>query len=173
MNSRSISFVVASAAILVGCVAQDVRLEPQHIDAAKVPRQVANRDCTMPPFTWTDRRPDQSLGGAGVQKLLYDNFPQWMENNLRQAAQVDEQLPPIHVELRRSYVEAHPSSLSFHVVLSVTHGSDTDDTKVYRGTRTGIVWWGNKAEIGNFVEHAGGRAVAALIEGEGQCAKAR
>jgi hypothetical protein len=146
-----------------------MHLSDPHVGKLK---PVAGRQvrCTLPSHQLTDAREHTVLGRIGGQELHYPELPEWVERNLRAAADTDPDAAALLVEINRAYIETHPSGHSFQLVLRVREAHDPESSwRIYRGQDSGITWWGHRSEIGDYVRKASAAAIKALVFGEGAC----
>ncbi len=153
-----------------GCVTQDVQLAHGDVKPLRAERAIAAAECRLPAVEVVDVRSYHGLGWIGGHELLYPDLQSWVLGALTAAAATDRSLPPLRVEIHRAYIESHPSSHSFQLVLRVRDAAADAPPRVYRGNDSGITWWGTDAEFGGYVRAAGRKAIAALVRGEARCA---
>jgi hypothetical protein len=166
--------IAALSLLLSACVTQDVQLDRRHVDPVSKKSLVGNRACTLPGIRLTDARSYKGMGWIGGHELLYPELEPWIVDALTTAAQTDADATRLEVELNRAYIESHPSGHSFQLVLRVREqGHEERRWRVYRGNQSGVTWWGNGGEFGQYVEDAGREAIAALVKAEGRCSKGR
>lgn len=166
-------FCVLAIALSLGlcaCVTQDVQLERRHVEGPSTRALVGGLSCKLPSFDLVDARPYQGLGWISGHELLYPELASWIRNALHSAATVDANAHSLLIEINRAYIETHPNGHSFQLVLRV-RANDGGDThwRVYRGIESGVTWWGNNTEFGDYVESAGKSAMGSLIKTEGNC----
>ncbi|MDZ4813534.1 MAG: hypothetical protein SGI99_13120 [Pseudomonadota bacterium] len=155
---------------LCACVTQDVQLDRRHVEGPSTRALMGRLSCKLPSFDLVDVRPYQGLGWINGRELLYPELASWIRDALHGAATVDANAQPLLIEINRAYIETHPSSHSFQLVLRVRANDDSDTHwRVYRGNESGVTWWGNDAEFGEYVEDAGKSALGSLIKSEGNC----
>lgn len=159
-------------AMLGGCVTQDVKLDHRHVEAPSKRALMGAEDCRLPPFELRDVRDYQGMGWIGGHELLYPDLGSWLHGAIEAATEPEAGAPPLLIELNRAYIESHPSSHTFQLVLRARRADAGESGwRVYRGNTSGITWWGNRGEFGNYVENAGRLAIQALVRAEGNCSR--
>lgn len=164
------ALVIATSMGMTGCVTQDVALRDQDVDVASRKALTGKQSCTLPHFTLIDARDKKGLGWIGGHELLYPELEDYMARTLEVSADRDERGQPLMIEINRAYIETHPSSLSFQLVLRVrTEGGVDAGWRVYRGNASEVAWWGNKGELGSYVEKSSRELISKLVKAEGRC----
>ena len=159
---------VAAALVLGGCITQDVHLPPRDANPA-LSRHGSASGCRLPPFELVDARSHKGLGWIGGHELPYPERESWLHTAIGAAGPSEPSAAPLRVEISRAYIESHPSGHSFQLVLRVQDGSTESAPRVYRGSESGVTWWGTNAEFGRYVKSAASKAVTALMRGEADC----
>ena len=159
--------------LLAACAAPSERISDRHVRVENALSRQPVQGCRRPVIHVTDQRPHEQLGQrADGKPVTYPGLRNWTEELLRTSATEDPALGQLDVELVRAYFESHPSGHSFHLVMRARSAA-SETWRIYRGTRSGITWWGNDGEYGGYIESAGAKAVSALIRAEGTCQSAR
>jgi hypothetical protein len=170
MRFKLLCLSIASLA-LGACVTENVKLDRRHVDALSKRAIVGGLMCSLPVFELADVRAYKGLGWISGHELLYPELELWLGETLRNTATPDANASPLRIEIARAYIESHPSGHSFQLVLRARGRDDaTQPWRVYRGSESGVTWWGDSDEFGAYVEDSGKRAIAALIKAEGACA---
>jgi hypothetical protein len=157
----------AALVLLAGCHYGDVHLQDRHLDPLPAHTITGGARCTLPAFQLRDTRPSPVLASVNGQQLIYDGLAQWTEGALRAAVSTDPSRR-LDIELVRAYLEVHSSGHGFQLVLRVREDT-TAKWRVYRGSDSGITWWGTGGEVGQYVENAARGAIRALVQAEADC----
>jgi hypothetical protein len=167
-----LSVLLAVSAATSSCVMNDVYLDQRHVDVQASQKLLGTLECRLAEFDLVDARAYKGLGWIGGHELLYPELETWIGDSLRQSTQPDPEAAPLVLEISRAYIESHPSGNSFQLVMRVRgQSAESGEWRVYRGSDSGVTWWGNAGEFGEYLERAGSSALTALIKGEGVCSR--
>lgn len=171
MATRFLVLLAVSVATS-SCVTKDVHLDQRHVEVRSSKQLLGRLECRLAEFELVDARRYKGLGWIGGHELLYPELEAWIGDSLRQSTQHDPDAAQLIFEINRAYIESHPSGNSFQLVMRVRDRSADDSAwRVYRGSDSGVTWWGNAGEFGDYLERAGSSALTALIKGEGRCSE--
>lgn len=157
---------------LGGCINQPVVLDRHEVETQPRARTVGGDRCVLPRYEFVDARKHDGMGWIGAHELRYAELGAWLRDSIELAANLDHAASPIIIELNRTYIESRRWGHAFQLVLRARQSDEPESAwRIYRGSVSGITWWGTDAEFGSYVEDAGALAVRSLVRAEGRCTR--
>lgn len=174
MRLRVNTALFLAAVGLGGCINQPVVLDRHEVETQPRARTVGADRCVLPRYEFVDVRNHEGMGWIGAHELRYAELGAWLQDTIEQAANRDTEASPLIIELNRTYIESRRWGHAFQLVLRARHTDEPESAwRIYRGSVSGITWWGTDSEFGSYVEDAGALAVRNLVRTEGRCERVR